>query len=90
MIERALRISVRAKFPAMAIKRGSSVDQVGLTPMSNVSPSDPNTGMRPIALPDGEMPVNRNDGGSRSIQPGVGQSAPAAKAWKANTGMENP
>lgn len=74
----------------MSIKRGSSVDRVGLEPQSNVSASNPMTGMVPIALPDAEMPVNRNDGGSRSIQPGVGVSVVTTPPFKANTGCDNP
>lgn len=72
------------------IKRGSSVDRVGMPCSSNVSPENPMTGMVPIALPDADMPVNLNDGGSRSIQPGVGVSVVTMPPFKANTGMENP
>ena len=74
----------------MSIKRGSSVDQVGMQPQSNVATSDPGTGGQPIALPDAPMPVNRNDGGSRSIQPGVGVSVVSGPNFKNNTGNDAP
>jgi len=75
----------------MPIKRGSSVDQVGLQPMSCVSAYNPMTGMNPIALPDDPLPVNYNDGGSRSIQPGTGCDVSCATTnFKPNTGYNNP
>lgn len=76
------------------IKRGSSVDQVGLVPQTNVAPGDATTGMVPIALPDEPLPVNRSDGGSReSAVPAAGVtncSPGAGKNFKANTGCDNP
>ncbi len=72
------------------IKRGSSVDQVGLPCSSNVSPENQMTGRNPIALPDAPLPINRNDGGSRAIQPGTPVSVVTTPPFKANDGCSNP
>lgn len=82
------------------IKRGSSVDRVGLTPQSNVAAGDAQTGMNPIALPDAISPdgggsiAKASDGGMHEkVVPdsGVTNCSPGAgKNFKANTGYENP
>lgn len=82
-------------FPTMRepFDRQSTTDQVGLKPMSRMQTPDSNTGMVPIALPDAPLPVNLNDGGSRSIQPGVGETGQndgADKGFVANDGCKNP
>jgi len=42
-------------------------------------------------LPDDPLPVNYNDGGSRSIQPGTGCDVSCATTnFKPNTGYNNP
>ena len=77
----------------MPIKRGSSVDRVGLQPMSNVAASDPNTGMNPIALPDAPMTPNLKDGGmNERVSPAVGETGQndGDDKFVANDGCKNP
>ena len=83
----------------MSIKRGSSVDQVGLVPQTNVGVSDIRTGQDPIALPDGISPdgggaiANLKDGGmNEKLSGAVGvKLGDAVKTnFVANDGCKNP
>lgn len=76
----------------MAIKRGSSVDRVGLEPQSNVAASDPTTGMNPIALPDAPMaPVLKDGGMNERVSGATGcDTSCGRKNFVANDGCKNP
>lgn len=71
------------------IKRGSSVDQVGMPCSSNVSASNPMTGMVPIALPDAPMPPSTFERPEKAGATGC-DSTCGGNSFKANTGYENP
>ena len=84
----------------MSIKRGSSVDQVGLVPQTNVGVSDIRTGQDPIALPDGISPdgggsiANLRDGGMNEKLSGsvgeTGENDADDPKFVANDGCKNP
>jgi len=68
------------------IKRGSSVDQVGLPCQSNVVASDVTTGQNFIVPENPAMPVQ-----GYSEQPAQGcDTSCGGKNFKANTGNDNP